>query len=193
MTKKIFSLVVILLSVFNVCHGFSNVKELLEREIIDTAVYDKIRGKKFLFYNSSHPFMSWSLIVPEGDGYIVFSSPRPTDDEGTMEMNEGSSSILTDTITGKCPLIQWGFDNWEYKNKELEGRLSLSGEDVMGDISLYSQSGDRIIKYGNSTIVYRRDTALSVLADLRYLMGWYAAFEELRQIWRTPLCEVYVD
>lgn len=190
MVKKFLIILVTLLFVFNYGKGEESAKKLFENKIIDSVVYEKIKGNKFLFYTDSHNFMNWSLIVPEGNGYIIFSASGPADCESNLEMNECGTPILTDTIAEECPLIEWGLETWENKNKELEGRLSLSGVDPLGEIRLYSQSGDRIIKYG-SKIVYRRGTPSSILANLRYLMAWYAACKEVRQVWRLPSCEIH--
>ena len=106
---KLITIFIVLFTFFD-CQGFDNIKELVDREIIDTLVYNKVQGKKFLFFTSNHHSMRWSLIVPEEKGYEIFSGFKPHGRIRLKTVNR-DTGIVTDTVVNKCPLINWGWRN----------------------------------------------------------------------------------
>lgn len=183
--KRYVSLIISLFALINLCHGFNNARELSYFNYIDKDVYEQIEGKSCLLIIGGHCGWFLGLAVPTENGYLFFSTSK---DCGKNIRNP----IRTDTISGKCQILEWGLTRWGKESKSLvkiptEGYLTASRM-----LYLFSPDGEIVASLDdNETYSGEGNTkVLKNLSLLEFLMDWYSGDDEYRQMVPPLPCEI---
>lgn len=186
--KRYITITIFILSMVIICQGFNNVKALRYLGFIDSNTFEKIESKNCVVFLKGHGFWVLSIAVPSEEGYLIYSASK-------RNMAKQWTSVITDTIYGECPILEWGLKSWKEESKNFDKVLAESYLTTTSTVSLYSPSGEEVVSLSNYE-TYSGEGNMRVLKKvgrLKYLMDWYAGDDEWRQMLPPPSCEIPDD